>query len=135
MPSQKFKPLTDDQLDQVRAALRARIDAGEKLTTVAHDCNTSPSYLRSLLAGLTRPGATTGARIAQVAGVAIEAVTPVYAPTDLWRAATAFKPDRLLADITPGMTRVSVIRRGEVVREFTGRDPADVSVEMQRCAS
>jgi len=132
MPSAKFKRLTDDQLDQVRAVFKARIEAGEKLTTLAHDCNTAPSYLRSLLAGQTRPGATTGA---QVAGVTVEATSPLHAPTDLWRAAKAFQPDRLLADITPGMTRVTVMRRGVPVREFSGASMGEVSIEMQRCAS
>ena len=69
------------------------------------------------------------AKLAQVLGVKAGDAEP------LWTAAVPFQPDALAVRITAGHVEVGIVKRGQVVRTFTGRTVAAVAREIERVAA
>lgn len=119
---------------RIRKALNSALRGSATAPVIAARAKIGRSHLARFIRG-ARIRTLDAVRLCAVLDIAPPGVESRDGADPVWTAARPYAPEEVVVQLDGRTVRATVLRRGEVVRSFSGATVEAVCVEMARCAS
>jgi len=126
--------VTDADDARIRKALNSALRGSATAPVIAARAKIGKSHIARFIRG-ARIRKLDAVRLCEVLAIPPPGVEVQDGVDPVWAAARPYAPEELVVQLDGRIVRATVVRRGEVVRTFTGASVEAVCLEMGRCAS